>query len=114
MRAFATGALEAAGFEVTASASGLGALKLLPRGRFDLVVTDINMPDINGLELIQLVRRLPHHAGVPMLIISTDGAARDRERGLSLGAVAYLVKPFAPDELVRAAQQALSGATAAG
>jgi two-component system chemotaxis response regulator CheY len=106
MRAYATAALEAdPHFEVTAAASGFEALKVLPRERFDLVIADINMPDINGLELIRFIRESPVHATVPLLIISTDGAERDRERGLRLGANAYLVKPFAPEDLVAAARR---------
>ena len=101
MRAFVVATLEADGlFEVTTASSGFEALKLLPRERFDLFITDINMPDINGLELIRFIRDSAVHARVPLVIISTDGAERDRDRGLKLGANAYLVKPFAPEALV--------------
>ena len=110
MRAFAVAALEAEGFHVTTAGSGFEALKLLPRGRFDLIITDVNMPDINGLELTRLVRENPAHAKVPLVIISTDGGARDRERGLKLGASAYLVKPFAPEALVEVARRVLQSA----
>jgi len=64
------------------------------------VITDINMPDINGLELIRFVRGHAHLAKLPLICISTEGRERDRERCLSLGANAYLVKPFAPAVLV--------------
>jgi two-component system chemotaxis response regulator CheY len=110
MRSFATAALEAAGYSVTTSATGFEALKILPRARFDLIITDINMPDITGLELIRFVRESPLHGKVPLVIISTDGAERDRERGLKLGADAYLVKPFAPEALVEVARRALNQA----
>ena len=110
MRTFVTAALEAAGFTVTSSATGFEALKILPRARFDLIITDINMPDITGLELIRFVRESPVHGKVPLVIISTDGAERDRERGLKLGADAYLVKPFAPEALVEVARRALNQA----
>jgi two-component system chemotaxis response regulator CheY len=106
MRAFVTAALEADGqFEVITAGSGFEALKLLPRQRFDLFITDLNMPDINGLELIRFIRDSTAHAKVPLLIISTDGGERDRERGLKLGATDYLVKPFAPETLVEAARR---------
>src|SRR5262245_16774811 len=84
MRAFAVAALEAEGFLVTPTGSGFEALKMLPRTRFDLIITDINMPDINGLELIRFARESPVHGKVPIVIISTDGAQRDRDRGLRL------------------------------
>jgi two-component system chemotaxis response regulator CheY len=108
MRAFVSAALEAEGrFSVTTASSGFEALKLLPRERFDLFITDINMPDINGLELIRFVRDSPVHGKVPLIIISTDGAERDRERGMRLGADAYLVKPFPPEMLVDLAARAV-------
>jgi len=108
MRAFVAAALEAeGGFDVVSADSGFEALKRLPREHFDLVITDINMPDINGLELIRFVRDSPAHRDVPLVIISTDGSERDRERGLRLGANAYLVKPFPPETLVEVARRAL-------
>ena len=71
-------------------------LRLLPRGPYDLVITDINMPDINGLELISFIRKSESHKATPVLIISTQSSERDRARGLSLGANGYLIKPFSP------------------
>jgi two-component system chemotaxis response regulator CheY len=110
MRAFVSAALEADGFAVTTTASGFEALKILPRSRFDLIITDLNMPDITGLELIRFVRESPVHGKVPLVIISTDGAERDRDRGLKLGADADLVKPFAPEALVEVARRAVHAA----
>jgi two-component system chemotaxis response regulator CheY len=101
MRTFVAATLESDGdYEVTQAPSGFAALKALPTGRFDLVITDVNMPDINGLELIKFVRSNPHYQQTPLIIISTEGRERDRDRGLSLGANAYLVKPFAPEALI--------------
>ena len=101
MRSFVSATLESMDdWAVTVATSGFDALRMLPRERFDLIITDINMPDINGLELIRFIRESPAHARTPLVIISTDSGERDRERGISLGADAYLVKPFAPDALV--------------
>jgi two-component system chemotaxis response regulator CheY len=85
--------------EIDEAESGFAALRLLPRRSYDLIVTDINMPDINGLELVSFVKRDPRYRHTPLLIVSTEGSARDRDKGLELGASAYLVKPFAADEL---------------
>ena len=79
--------------------SGFEALRLLPRETFDLVVTDINMPDINGLELASFMKSSDKHASIPLVIVSTEGAERDVEKGLGIGADAYLVKPFDPEAL---------------
>jgi two-component system, chemotaxis family, chemotaxis protein CheY len=110
MRAFVTSTLEADGaFSVTAVSNAFEALKLLPRTRFDLVITDINMPDINGLELIRYIRDSPIHGKVPLVIISTDGGERDRQRAMKLGADAYLVKPFGPEALIELASRFAPG-----
>ncbi len=85
--------------KITEAASGFEALRVLPREDFDLVVTDINMPDINGLELVSFVRNNQRFESIPVVIVSTEGSERDRDKGLRLGADAYLVKPFEPAEL---------------
>jgi two-component system chemotaxis response regulator CheY len=93
------------GFSVYESASGFEALKILPRHRFDLIITDINMPDINGLELINFVKKNPNYRDTPLFIISTESSETDRARGLALGAAEYLIKPFEPDALTALVQR---------
>lgn len=101
MRAYVRAALEGEGErEVVEATSGLDALRLLPRGPYDLVVTDINMPDLSGLELVAFIRRSQHKT-TPIVIISTEGRKTDRERAMALGVDAYVTKPFAPEELLR-------------
>ncbi len=85
--------------EVYQSGSGFEALKMLPRHQFDLIITDINMPDINGLELVNFVKKNPQYRNTPLFIVSTESSEQDRARGLALGASEYLTKPFAPEEL---------------
>ena len=101
MRALLTTALEDLDIpvKVTEAESGFDALRQLPRESYDLIVTDINMPDINGLELVSFVRNNAAYRGIPLVIVSTEGSERDRDKGVGLGADAYLVKPFEPDEL---------------
>ena len=101
MRSLLVSSLEDLDFpvKITEASSGFEALRVLPREDFDLVVTDINMPDINGLELLSFVRRDPRFRSIPVVIVSTEGSERDRDKGLELGADAYLVKPFDPDAL---------------
>ena len=74
-------------------------MRLLPRSRYDLIITDINMGDINGLELIAFIRKSDRHRDTPLVIISTQSTERDVERGLSLGANAFVPKPFTPEAL---------------
>jgi two-component system chemotaxis response regulator CheY len=100
MRALLVSALEELGeVKVTEAVSGFEALRALPREPFDLIITDINMPDINGLELVSFARHSAAYRSIPLVIVSTEGSERDREKGLGLGADAYLVKPFTPDML---------------
>jgi len=100
--------------KIAEAASGFEALRVLPREPFDLIVTDINMPDINGLELVSFVKKNESYASIPLVIISTEGSERDRDKGLGLGADAYLVKPFEPDDLREIASDLLSGTRAGG
>jgi len=104
MRAFVRTALE--------SAAALGELEIARhrvastrsgccRAAPGLVITDINMPDINGLELISFIKKSEAHKGTPILIISTASSERDRDRGMLLGASGYLVKPFTAESLVQ-------------
>ena len=94
--------------KITETESGFEALRVLPRERFDLILTDINMADINGLELVSFVKSNETYRSIPLVIVSTEGSDRDRDKGLSLGADAYLVKPFDPEELRQIAQDLLS------
>jgi two-component system, chemotaxis family, chemotaxis protein CheY len=90
---------DSGGCEVTEATSGFDAMRLLPRANYDLIITDINMADINGLELIQFIRKSEHHKATPLIIISTQSTERDIDRGLNLGANAYLPKPFTAEGL---------------
>lgn len=85
--------------EIDEAGSGFDAMRLLPRARYDLVITDINMPDVNGLELIRFIRKSEAYRATPLLIISTQATERDVERGRKLGADAYVPKPFSPELL---------------
>jgi two-component system chemotaxis response regulator CheY len=99
-REFIASTVEAVpGVEAFQSASGFEALKILPRHRFDLIITDINMPDINGLELINFVKKNPNYRDTPLFVITTEGREQDRAKGLALGAAEYLIKPFEPQSL---------------
>lgn len=110
MRSYVVAALEADGFEVTVAKDGLDALKQLAQDRpFKAIVTDVNMPNINGLEIVRRVRQSTNEQrkNTPIIIISTDSQEKDRERGMKLGANAYVTKPFKPEELVATLRQHL-------
>ena len=102
------------GVEVAEASCGFEAMRLLPRGRFGLIITDINMPDINGLELIAFIRKSSHHRETPLVIISTQSTERDIERGLALGANAFVSKPFTKETLRGACARFLGAAPGGG
>ncbi|MDP6978631.1 MAG: response regulator [Myxococcota bacterium] len=110
MRSLLASTLEelASPVKVLAASNGFEALRLLPREEFDLVVTDINMPEINGLELVSFVKSNDQYRDIPLIIVSTEGSEKDREKGMQLGADAYVVKPFEPEALREVAQDLLS------
>ena len=100
MRSMVVSVIESLGdYQIVEASSGFDALRFLPRGHIDLILTDINMPDINGLELISYLRNNPHYKDIPVFIISSEGSAQDIEKGKQLGADEYVVKPFCPAAL---------------
>ncbi len=111
-RAFVRAVLESAdhppGYEVVEASSGFDAMRLLPRGPYHLIITDLNMADINGLELIRFVRTSGQHRTTPLMIISSLRAETDIARGLALGADAFLPKPFTAEQLRQTCARLLS------
>jgi len=86
--------------EIVEAENGYEALKTLPHHKFDAILTDINMPDINGLELVSFLKNHPIYKSIPIMVISTESTAEDRKRAAALGAEEYLSKPFEAPELV--------------
>ena len=96
-------------FAIVEAGSGFEALKLLPTEEFSLVITDVNMPDINGLELINFIKNNPRYTHMPLIIVSTERSEEDKKRGIALGAMAYITKPFKAYELQEVIKQAITG-----
>ncbi len=91
-----------AGMRVTVANNGQEALELLRRQHFDAVLTDLQMPVMDGFALTQAIRRDPALSELPVIAMSAHALARDRERGLALGMNDYITKPFKPDQLFAA------------
>lgn len=80
---------------------GVDALKKLSSSSVDIILADINMPVMDGLKLVSLVRGNPLYNAIPIIIVTTEGAEEDRKRALSIGANAYLPKPIQTQELIK-------------
>ena len=88
--------------QVIEAVDGVDALKILAGPeKIDLILTDINMPVMGGLKLVSLVRQNAQLRNIPIIIITTEGAEEDRERGLALGANAYICKPIQSSHLIK-------------
>ncbi len=88
------------GCKIIEANDGLDALKKLSTHKFDIILTDINMPIMDGLKLVSMVRNDPVHRAIPIIIITTEGAEEDRKRGMALGANAYIPKPIQTADLL--------------
>lgn len=92
--------LTGAGHEVQQAADGREALAIAERQKFDLVITDVNMPVMDGLTLVRHLRNLPSYRGVPLLVLTTEATTERKLEGKAAGATGWLVKPFNPDRLL--------------
>ncbi len=93
--------------KVVEADDGVDGLKRLAGGKFDLVITDINMPIMDGLKLVKRIRTDAVHKDVPIMIITTEGAAEDRQRALQLGANEYITKPIQAPQVISKVKELL-------
>jgi two-component system chemotaxis response regulator CheY len=94
--------------KIIEAVDGVDALKKLSTERIDLILADINMPVMDGLKLVSLVRGNPLFKHIPVIIITTEGAEEDKKRAMAIGANAYLPKPIQTQELIRLVNGILS------
>jgi two-component system chemotaxis response regulator CheY len=95
------------GVNVVEAKDGVDALKKMSVNKFDLVITDINMPIMDGLKLVNLIRKDDIHKNVPIIIVTTEGGQEDKERAMALGANAYITKPIQSAHLIEVIKQYL-------
>ena len=92
---------------VTEADDGVDGLRKLATGKFDIILTDINMPIMDGLKLVKRVRTDATHKDVPIVVITTESAEEDRQRALSLGANAYITKPIQAPQVIAKVKELL-------
>ncbi len=100
--------LNAAGHQVEHAADGCEALQLATRRKFDLVITDVNMPRMDGITLVRELRGLPDYKFVPLLVLTTDSTMDRKQAGKAAGATGWLVKPFNPSTLLATIDKVLA------
>ena len=99
--------LKNAGYDVIESVDGADALKTLENNKVDMVITDLNMPNVNGLELIAAVRAKPEFKFTPIVFLTTESHAEKKQAAKSAGATAWIVKPFKPEQLLSVIKKVL-------
>ena len=95
------------GIKIVEASDGVEGLKKLSSTKFDIIFTDINMPIMDGLKLISLVRDNASYRDIPIVVITTEGAHEDRERAMVLGANDYITKPIQPNRILDVAKELL-------
>ncbi len=101
MRDMVSFTLRGAGYQVVEADNGVNALKALHGQKVDVIITDVNMPEMDGITLVKRIRGLPQHAGTPVLILTTESDQSKKDEGRAAGATGWIVKPFSPDKLLQ-------------
>lgn len=111
IRKFITMSLKLAGFNVVSAVDGMEALEKFPQQKIDLVVTDLNMPNLDGYTLIKTLRQNPELKDLPIIILSSLGREEDIKHGFEVGANSYLIKPFNSKRILYEVSKYLGKAT---
>lgn len=100
MRQMVTFTLKGAGYEVEEAVDGQQGLDKAKGSKFDLVISDVNMPVMDGIALIKELRTLPDYKFTPILMLTTESTSDKKQEGKAAGATGWIVKPFNPDQLL--------------
>ena len=100
-------ALTGAGYTVTEAGDGVEGLAKAAETRFDLIVTDLNMPNMDGLTMIRELRKSPDQCGTPIIFLTTESDDSMKQQAKAAGATGWLVKPFVPEQLIKVSRKVL-------
>jgi CheY-like chemotaxis protein len=101
VRKFVAASLNMKGFRVITAADGIEALEKMPADKFDLIILDLNMPDMDGFEFMRSVRETPEYSEIPIIILSSMTDMKNKDLALEMGAVAFLEKPLSTEAIQR-------------
>ncbi|MBK8429978.1 MAG: response regulator transcription factor [Chloroflexi bacterium] len=99
--------LQFSGFEVVSARDGAEAVELAPTAKFDLIMMDVRMPRMTGYEACREIKKMDGMDQIPVIFLSAKGQETEVQEGIEAGAVAYVLKPFAPDQLIRKINEVL-------
>jgi two-component system, chemotaxis family, chemotaxis protein CheY len=100
-------ALTGAGYAVSEAGDGADGLRKANAGKFDLIITDLNMPVMDGLTMIEELRKIPAHSGLPIIFLTTESDAGMKQRARAAGATGWVTKPFEAENLVKIVKKVL-------
>ncbi len=100
-------ALTGAGYTVNEASDGADGIRKANAGKFDLIITDLNMPVMNGLTMIEELRKIPAHSGLPIISLTTESDAGMKQRAKAAGATGWITKPFEAENLVKIVKKVL-------
>ncbi len=107
MRQMVSFTLKGAGYEVVEASDGVQALSVAKTRKFNLVITDVNMPNMDGISLIKELRALPNYKFTPLLMLTTESSPEKKQQGKAAGATGWIVKPFNPEQLLGTVKKVL-------
>jgi len=107
MRQMVSFTLKGAGYDVIEAADGVEALNIARTKGVNLVITDVNMPNMDGISLIKQLRMLPSYKFTPLLMLTTEASSEKKQQGRAAGATGWIVKPFNPDQLLNTVKKVL-------
>jgi CheY-like chemotaxis protein len=99
VRKFVSASLNIKGYKVVAAGDGIEALERMPSEKFDLIITDLNMPDMDGFELIHSIRETQEYKGIPIIVLSSMTDLKNKDHALEMGALVFLEKPFSTEAI---------------
>ena len=101
VRKFVAASLNITGFRVVTASDGVEALERMPAEKFDLIITDLNMPDMDGFEFIRTLRETPEYRDIPVIVLSSYTDLKSKDLALEMGAIAFLEKPLSTEAIQR-------------
>ena len=108
MRQMVSFTLKGAGYDVVEAADGVEALNIAKSRSVNLVITDVNMPNMDGITLIKELRGLPSYKFTPLLMLTTESGSDKKQQGKAAGATGWIVKPFNPEQLLNTVKKVIS------